>query len=410
MKPKLSFRRPSKKLSIILIVVFLVVVIVIAILFLLTGASDAPAPGGSSSSPDNPPGQANDPSVIRMLATGDWIAHDVINAEAEQSDGSYDYASMVAGMHSQFAAADINFCNVATLAGGKQFGITGYPVFNAPTSWLDTMNGLGCNLYNTGTNHTNDKGQQPITAELEYLDGLAGLLAHAGANRSSDEQNRVRYFEVKGVKFAFLSYSTYSNVPNPQPYSLNRFDEPLVTNQMNEARTNADIVVVSMRWGTEYSPDINATQDQAAQKLAGLGADIVLGHGQHVLGPVKRLPGLEGRETIVWYGLGNFLNAQLETEALTGCVAQFDINTATKKITQNMCLPFYQHYEWTAEDKAAERLLNRSALNIMPLYNAAEYLARPNAHLETTVETQMERIRGIVNQYTEVPVQNASDL
>lgn len=408
--PKLNINLLQNKKVLIITLLAIAVVVLVAVLFLLSRKSDAPALNQNSAQQNEVQTQEDDPGIIRMLATGDWIAHDAINAEARQEDGSYDYEAMLAGMRPAFAAADINFCNVATLAAGTQFGVTGYPIFNAPTSWLDTMNGLGCNLYNTGTNHTNDKGQTPISAQLDYIDGLSKLLAHAGSNRSAEEQNQVRYFEVKGVKFAFLSYSTYSNQPNPVLYSLNRFEEPLVTQQMNEARANADIVIVSMRWGTEYSSGINAAQEQAANKLASLGADIVLGHGQHVLGPVKRLAGLDGREAIVWYGLGNFLNAQLETEALTGCVAQFDIDTTAKKVVQTSCLPFYQHFEWSAEDKAAERLLNRSNFVIMPLFDADEYLARPNAHLETTVEAQMERIRGVVNNFTEVPVQNARDL
>lgn len=400
---------PKKRLSrrtIILLCIGGGVVLLFLVIFLFTRTSDAPAPEGDTPAASEQP---EPKTSLRILATGDWIAHDAIN-EAANQDGSYNYASMTEPMRSQLAGSDINFCNLATPAGGEQYGISGYPVFNAPLEWNRDMHGLGCNLINTGTNHTNDKGQAVITSELNDWDGYENVLAHAGANRSVEEMNTVRYFEMEGVKFAFLSYSTYSNSPNPEAYSLTRFTEPLVTTQLTEARANADVVIVSMRWGTEYSSGINASQERDAQKLAGLGADIVLGHGQHVLGPVKRLSGQAGRQTTVWYGMGNFLNAQLETEALTGCVAQFDIDIASKAVAGSSCLPFYQHYEWTAEDKAAGRLLARSNFLIMPLYNAAEYLARPNAHLDTTVEEQMTRIQTVVNQYAEIPVQNASDL
>lgn len=405
MKRRLTNWRPTRRTSIVLIVFGLITAAVLYLFFLAVHTSDAPAP-----EPDGAQGiqQPEQKSSIRMLATGDWIAHDAINAAASAGEG-YDYSAMVSAFQPHFAAADINFCNLATPAGGEQYGVSGYPVFNAPLAWNRALGGLGCNVINTGTNHTNDKGQPVITAMLDDLDTYDSVLAHAGANRSGEEQETVRYFEISGVRFAFLSYSTYSNLPNPQPYSLNRFDDQLVTAQMAEARAQADVVIVSMRWGTEYSSGINSAQERDAQKLADLGADIVFGHGQHVLGPVKRLAGQEGRETIVWYGLGNFLNAQLETEALTGCVAQLDIDIASKRVNYISCLPFYQHYEWSAADKAAERLLTRSEFLVMPLYDAAEYLARPDAHLDTTVDTQMERIRGIINTYTEVPVQNARD-
>lgn len=349
----------------------------------------------------------DDPTKITMFATGDWIAHDAINAQAKQADGSYAYESMVEGMKPVFETGDINFCNLATLAGGQDFGVSGYPTFNAPTSWIDAMDGLGCNVYNTGSNHTNDKGQRTITAELDYLD-TKDPLAHAGANRNDQEQKEVKYFTVKGVNFALVSYSTYWNIENANPYSLNHFDETLVVPQLNEAREKADVVIVSMRWGTEYSEEINAKQDEQAQYLANLGADIVLGHGTHTLQPVKELEGKDGRKTIVWYGLGNFLNAQLETTGLTGCVAQLNIDVATKKITSNMCLPFYMHYEWTAEEKAAENLLARKNFRIMPLYSAADMMAK--SQLDTTVDAQMNRISEIVNKFTDVQVVNATDL
>ncbi|MDQ3065003.1 MAG: hypothetical protein M3Q36_01905, partial [bacterium] len=123
---------------------------------------------------------------------------------------------------------------------------------------------------------------------------------------------------------------------------------------------------------------------------------------------VKKLKGQGGRETTVWFGLGNFLNTQIETKGLTGCVAQFDIDIVSKKVTKNSCLPFYMHYEWTAEDKKAERLLNRKNLQILPLFIAQELMAK--SQLNSTVETQMDRITKLVNTYTKIPVQNARDL
>ncbi len=396
----MKFSKRITKTGILIISILIVIVLLISFAFINKKEESTKNESHSNHSSQNEP--ESDDKTVTMLATGDWIAHDAINAAAK-TGSEYNYSSMVTAFRPFFDKADINFCNLATLAGGVGHGISGYPVFNAPVEWNRDMHNLGCNLINAGTNHTNDKGQGPITSELDDWD-KKDILAIAGANRSDEEQNKVRYFEVKGIKFAFLSYSTYSNSPNPNSYSLNRFQEPLVTNQMTEARSNADIVIVSMRWGTEYSPDINSAQERDAQKLSELGADIVLGHGQHVLGPVKRLSGQEDRQTIVWYGLGNFLNAQLEIETLTGCVAQFEFDTTTKKVSGTSCLPFYQHYDWTAEDRAAERLMNRSNFSIMPLFDANESIAKSG--LGTTVEEQTRRIDNLVNSFTEVPVIN----
>lgn len=377
--------------------------------YLLITRQKAAAPASTQSASEETPQQASfrdDPATVHMLATGDFIAHEAINLRAK-TDAGYDYSAMMAPMKTVFNNYNVNFCNQATPAGGSQFGVTGYPVFNAPFEWIRDLKGMGCNVINVGTNHTNDKGQKAITAMLDEWD-KQNVLAVVGANRSTQEQQQVRYFDSKGVKFAILSYSTYTNLANPNPYSLNMFNDNLINPQMEEARGKADVVIVSMRWGTEYSEEVNNAQKQQAQFLADKGADIILGHGTHTLQPVEKLTAADGRETIVWYGLGNFLNAQLETTGLTGCVAQIDIDTATKKVSGTSCLPFYMHYEWTAEQKAAEDLLSRQNFLIMPLYDAADYMAR--SQMGSTVEEQMTRIRTLVNTYTEIPVQTTRDL
>ena len=161
---------------------------------------------------------------IRILASGDTIAHDALNAQARKTDGSYDYYQFMKPMQPFFDTADIKFCNQAVPGGGEKFGISGYPVFNSPLDVARDLNKLGCNVVNTGTNHTFDRGQAVIDAELNYWDTLPRMLAVAGANRNQSEQDTIRYFTVRGVKFAFLSYSTYTNTPPTTPYGLNGYN------------------------------------------------------------------------------------------------------------------------------------------------------------------------------------------
>lgn len=403
MSKKFRLKKRTKQIIVALVFLSLGVVTILAMILIIFNRNEDSKGGSQSQDSSQADRQGDgDDKTITMLATGDWIAHDAINADAK-TDRGYDYSAMTQPFKSIFAKSDINFCNQATISAGEKFGIAGYPSFNAPLEWSRDMVGSGCNVINTGTNHTNDKGQEAITANLDYLDSLKGVIARAGSNRSSDEQQEVSFFEKNGVKFAFLSYSTYSNSPNPNPYSLNRFDDALVVSQMKEARERADIIIVSMRWGTEYSDSINDAQKQQASKLASLGADIVLGHGTHTLQAVDRLPGLDGRETIVWYGLGNFLNAQLETGGLTGCVAKLSIDAVAKKVTSNECLPFYQHYEWSASDKASENLMARHNFQIMPLYKANDSILS-KSQLGTTVEDQTLRIQKATNALTKVNI------
>lgn len=337
---------------------------------------------------------------LRLIATGDMIPHDAINKEAKQADGSYEYSPMYGDMKTLFDSADVRFCNQAVLGGGTEFGITGYPSFNAPTEFSRDMNEVGCNLVNTGSNHTNDFNQAVISASVGAWDDMPNMLAVAGANRSQEEKDKVRYFEVKGVKFAFVSYTTYTNKPSPNGYSVTMYSQDLAKKQLSEARSKADIVIASMRWGTEYSGDVTGQQRTWAKQIADMGADVMIGHGPHVLEPVERFTTTDGRQAIAWYSLGNFLNAQLEPESLFNGIAVMDINLDAKKIEAEAYLPTYMHYEWSAAEKAKSDLLARHNFRMYTFSDGQEALnASQN---DTTFDAQQARIKATLNKLTEI--------
>jgi len=348
-------------------------------------------------------------SSVRLVATGDMIAHDSINQNAKKTDGSYDYEALMDKMKPYFQKADIRFCNQATPAGGTQFGISGYPVFNAPVEFARGIEAVGCNLINIGTNHTNDKGQGLVDATVTAWDNRQNILAVAGANRSTDEQKRPRTFSAKGLSFAFLAYTTYTNKPLANTYGVNMYNEATAKADIAKARQTADFVIVSMRWGTEYSPDINPQQEYIAKVLGDAGADVILGHGPHVLQPIKKLKAGDGREVPVWFSLGNFLNSQLDIPSLISGFAIMDIDTASKKITNIAFLPVYQHYEWPAEQAARHNdadLTARHNFEMVPLDQAADLLAR--SQNKTTVQTQTERVKQLLNKFTQIPIITSS--
>lgn len=354
-----------------------------------------------AAAPTSPPqAQPAPPTSLRLIASGDTIAHDAINNAAKQVDGTYNYYQFMKPMQPYFDKSAIRFCNQAVPSAGVEFGIRGYPVFNAPLEVSRDMQELGCNVINAGTNHTFDVGQSAIDAQLNYWDTLPDVLAVAGANRSEADRQKVRYFESHGIRFAFVAYSTYTNIAVRNTYGLTMYDALLAEQQISEARTKADIVLVSMRWGTEYATTVNAEQQAISQQLASWGADVILGHGPHVVQPVEKLNGPNGRTCLVWYSLGNFLNAQVPVESLVNGLAVMDIDIATKQLKEPAYLPIYMHYEWTAEQKAAEALLTRKNFSLVALDEAKELLARSQNN--TTVQAQIDRLQAILNQRTPV--------
>lgn len=347
-----------------------------------------------------------DSSTIRLIAVGDTFPTDALNKAAKQADGTYEYSGFMQNMKPFFAASDIRFCNQPVPAGGSEFGVSGYPTFNSPTEFSRDLNELGCNLINLGSNHSFDKGQEVINATIDYWKTLPDVLAIVGVNRNRNEQKVIPTFDIHGIRFAVLSYTTYTNAPPLNSYGLNVYDEDFAKSQLREARSKADFVIVSMRWGTEYSPNINTKQDQIAQFLADNGADAVIGHGAHVLQPVKVLDAPAGKKVPVWFGLGNFLNAQIPPETLFNGIAVMDIDKKTKAIELKY-LPVYMHYEWTAEEKAREDLLARHSFALYTLDQAVEPLSRSQNN--TSAEAQRERISNTLNKFTQITILRDSE-
>ena len=347
--------------------------------------------------------------TIRFIAVGDSLAFESINNAAKQPDGSYNYLPMMAGFKPFFEKADIRLCNETTPAGGDTDGlaISAYPTFNAPTAWSTGFAGLGCNLINLASNHINDKGQTAINNTLKTWDEQKNVLAVAGANRSAEEQAKIRYFTVKGVKFAYLAYATKNANAQVSAFGVNMYSDELANKQIEEARKNAQLVIVSMNWGTEDSNDINADQDRIAQNLANQNADVIIGGGPHVVQPAKILNGKDGHQTLAWFSLGNFLNSELPVNNLIGGMAVMDFDAATGQIKDPKFLPVYMHYEWTAAQKAAGTINARHSFMLWPLDLAAAALAK--SQNGTTVDAQTNRVTGIITKFAPIKVIKSTD-
>ncbi|HYF96660.1 MAG TPA: CapA family protein [Patescibacteria group bacterium] len=393
--------KPKKRLLIILVIIFILAGgLIIWKNSQKTDSTDTLPT--SNQTVKKPPKE--DPSLLRIIGTGDMLPHETVNQQAK-SAGGYDYRQFFDQVKKYYQSADVRFCNQESPS-APDIGVTAYPTFNAPTQFASDLSATGCNVISLANNHLNDRGQSGIDGTRAVWDGLKPL-GVAGANRSAAEKNKVSYFEVKGVKMAFVAYTEISNSRSLSSYGLNMLNDNLVKSQLGEAKTQADIIIVSVHWGTEYNPSVNSAQQRWAKTFADNGADIVFGTGPHVLQPVQRLTQPNGEETVVFYSLGNILSSQLDVESLIGGFGIVDIDPTTKKIRQTAFLPTYMHYEWTPQQKAREDLLARKNLKIYTLDQSAEPLSRSQNN--TTVDYQTKRITDLLNKFTPVKILKSNE-
>lgn len=347
-----------------------------------SGRATTSAPAPSSTGPEPAPREP-----VGLMAVGDLFTHLDISAGARQPDGSYDFVPMFAAVQPIFAQADLRFCNQESPSAGNERGITGFPVFNSPTEFVAGLHAFGCNVVNLANNHAGDQGMDGLVRTLDTWAALPPIHAVNGANRTPEAQG-VSYFDVEGVRFAFVGFAEFSNQPVP-PFAVNMLEPALVARLVDEAAANADFVIVSAHWGTEDSPQVNGHQELLAKVMVDHGADLVLGTGPHVLQPVARVPSVRGGEALVWYSLGNFLSGQVQVEQQVGGVAMVELLPGDEGLTVSgvRFLPTY---------------MDRTNRMVVPLDRAHEALGRE--HGDTNVDEQLHRVTAILNERTPVEV------
>lgn len=227
--------------------------------------------------------------------------------------------------------ADITFGNLEgpMLEGGKTEKCpprsTRCFAFRQPTRYGKLLKEAGFDVLSLANNHAADFGDYGRESTRKILDALA--IKHAGSDR---ERFSTTYLESKGKTVAFIGFAHNSLVPNVNDLS---FARQLVI----EADKKADIVVVSFHGGAEGTGAQNVPQRTErfgseergnlplfARTVIDAGADLVLGHGPHVLRGMEIY-----KNRLIAYSMGNFATyGMFSLKFETALTAIFEINIA----------------------------------------------------------------------------------
>ncbi len=255
---------------------------------------------------------------MSFSAVGDNLANENLLELADSwagstGDGEYDfspfYTEVAPYVQSQ---CDVSFINQETTLGGTdQFDHSGYPSYNTPDTMADALANVGWRIVNLDTNHTYDTWTSSIEHAQQVWNTKSNLLT-IGSYSSEEDRSTIRVVECNGIRLAALAYcygqNGYEQSDLPNDYYAVPYDEDKLKSEVAQARKVADVVLVYMHWGTEYSNEANDEQKSIAQVCADNGVDVVIGSHAHVIQPVEWVSRADGGKMLCAYGLGDFVS------------------------------------------------------------------------------------------------------
>ncbi|MFG2726044.1 CapA family protein [Streptomyces canus] len=265
--------------------------------------------------PGRPAPSAAAPRGFTLVASGDVLPHSSIIDRARFDGGGkgYDFRPMLAGIRSVVSRADLALCHMETVYGANG-DYTGYPTFKSPPEVAQGLAATGYDGCSTASNHSLDDGSGGIRRTLDALD-RAGV-RHAGSARTEAEARTVTVLRAGSAKVAHLAYTYDTNgfpLPQGQPWAVNLMDENKILADARAARkAGADVVVVSLHWGTEWqdAPDeqqVALARDLTAARTGGRpDVDLILGTHAHVPQAYEKVNG-----TWVVYGMGDQIAGEM---------------------------------------------------------------------------------------------------
>lgn len=242
------------------------------------------------------------PARISIAAVGDMmIGTDYPENHLPDDDG----VGFLAGVTPWLWSADVTFGNLegVLVDGGEPGKQCSNPqacyLFRSPSRYAYHYRAAGFDVLSLANNHARDFGEEGRTATMQTL-------AAAGIHHSGREGDFAS-FEAKGLRIAVLAYAVTRN-------SNMLLDYALAEQTVRDFAATHDIVVVSFHGGAEgrdvtrlpfaeeeYYGEPRGDVVRFARMAIDAGADLVIGHGPHVVRAMERY-----NDRLIAYSLGNF--------------------------------------------------------------------------------------------------------
>jgi len=242
------------------------------------------------------------PPQTTLVAVGDILLGRSLGVLMEQSGN---YSMPFEKIEHEISSADIAFANLE----GPFCGEPPYPgegmIFRVRPAAIAGIQHAKFAVLSVANNHFANGGDACMRFSLAHVH--AAGIATAGAGETYAEAHRPAILVRHGVRFAFLGY-TYADrndTPEAEHAVIAGRNPERVREDVRAALGHADVVIVSLHDGTEYTARVAPETEEFCHAAIDAGAALVLGHHPHVPQRIERY-----HDGWIFYSLGNFVFQQ----------------------------------------------------------------------------------------------------
>ena len=164
-------------------------------------------------------------SKVSFFAIGDVLMHTPLFAKCEVNISDCVFDQFFAAWKKDIESVDYACVNQETVFVPRGDGYTSYPTFGSPEEVGSAEIHAGFDIVTHATNHTMDRKAKAVDYTLDFWKGKPMMVL--GIHGTAEDQEKIRYDEKNGIKFAFLNFTYGLNgqkMPDNRQYLVDMLD------------------------------------------------------------------------------------------------------------------------------------------------------------------------------------------
>ena len=162
---------------------------------------------------------------LTVVACGDVLFYDGNYRHFAENGSVEDFYRVTEPVADSVRSADVAIINQEAMTAGREFGVSGYPFFNAPFELTAALRKTGFDVFATANNHSLDRGRAGIDAAVGYYRKTGAL--HVGTAAGNDDPLNPLVLLVNDITIALLPilpiYAIRILLPWPTPETVRLF-------------------------------------------------------------------------------------------------------------------------------------------------------------------------------------------